>query len=196
VTSEIRVAIVEDQTATREGLATLINGTPGFRTTGSFGSMEEALPRLDHEPPDILLLDRHPELPVLMLTVYSDNDHVFEAICNGASGYMLKDTRPARLLDALRELHEGGAPMSPEVARKVVQMFQKVAPPRNADHRLSPRELQVLKLLAEGHGYKTAAAALDLAEDTIRFHVRHIYAKLHVHSKSEAVLKAFRSRIL
>src|SRR5262245_4326969 len=114
--NEIRVAIVEDQAVTREGLAVLIGGTPGFQTVGSFGSMEEALPRIDREPPDVLLLDiqlpglsgvegvrrikeRHPQLPVLMLTVFSDNDHVFEAVCNGASGYLLKDTRPAQLLD-------------------------------------------------------------------------------------------------
>ena len=213
MTRDIRVAIVEDQGPTREGLTALIGGTPGFQTVGSFGSMEEALPTLDREPPDVLLLDiqlpglsgvegvrrvreRHPELPVLMLTVFADNDHVFQAICNGASGYLLKDTRPARLLEALRELHDGGAPMSPEIARKVVEMFQRVAPPRAADHRLSSRELEVLRLLAEGHGYKTAAAALGLAEDTVRFHVRHIYEKLHVHSKSEAVLKAFLAGIL
>jgi DNA-binding NarL/FixJ family response regulator len=109
----------------------------------------------------------------------------------------LKDTPPDRLLDGLRELDVGGAPMSPEVARKVVEMFQKVAPPPpNAPHRLSTREIEVLKLLAEGHVYKTAAAELGLALDTVRFHVRNIYEKLHVHSKSEAVLTALRQGIL
>jgi len=213
VSETIRVAIVEDQAATREGLAVLINGTPGFEITGKFRSMEEVLPQLERALPDIVLLDiqlpglsgvegvrrikeRFPRIRVLMLTVYSDNEHVFQAICNGASGYLLKDTKPGRLLEAVRELHEGGAPMSPDVARKVVEMFQEVAPPRNVEHRLSPRESDVLKLFAAGHSYKTAAAALELSEDTVRFHVRHIYEKLHVHSKSEAVLKAFRAGIL
>jgi DNA-binding NarL/FixJ family response regulator len=131
-----------------------------------------------------------------MLTVYSDNERIFEAICAGACGYLLKDTPPARLLDGIREARDGGSPMSPDVARKVVTMFQKTAPPRTDPHRLTPRELDVLHLLADGHSYKTAAVAISLSQDTIRFHVRSIYEKLHVHSKSEAVLKAFRSGML
>ncbi len=207
------MAIVEDQKATREGLATLIGGTPGFRVTACFASMEEALPALRRDPPEVVLADiglpgmsgidgaralkgSHPAVQILMLTVYPDNEHIFEAICAGASGYLLKDTPPARLLDAIRELHGGGAPMSPEIARKVVAMFQKVAPPAREDQRLSARELQVLELLADGHSYKTAANAANLSIDTIRFHVRHIYEKLHVHSKSEAVLAALRHRML
>jgi len=137
-----------------------------------------------------------PGLPVVMLTVYADNERIFEAVCGGACGYLLKDTPPTKLLEAIREVHEGGAPLSPDVARKVVTMFQRVAPPRREEHRLSPRELDVLKLFAAGHSYKTAADALSLSEDTIRFHIRKIYDKLHVHSKSEAVLKAFRSGLL
>jgi DNA-binding NarL/FixJ family response regulator len=210
---EIKVAIVEDQQRTREGLATLIGGTPGYRIVGSFASMEEALAKLEREFPDVLLADirlpgisgiegvrrlkaRYPALQVLMLTVYADDEHIFEAICAGACGYLLKDTPPTKLLEAIRELRDGGAPMSPEIARKVVTMFQKTAPPPSDEQQLSPRELQVLKLLADGHSYKTAAAALSVSEDTIRFHIRNIYEKLHVHSKSEAVLKAFRQGIL
>jgi DNA-binding NarL/FixJ family response regulator len=210
---EIRVAIIEDLTTTREGLAALVRGTPGYRVVGSFRSMEEALRDLDREPPDVALLDiqlpgmsgvegvrelkaRFPALAILMLTVYADNEHIFEAICNGANGYLLKDTQPTKLLDAVRELKEGGAPMSPEVARRVVSMFQKVAPPREREHGLSARELDVLKLLTAGHSYKTAADALSISQDTIRFHIRNIYEKLHVHSKSEAVVKALRSGIL
>lgn len=210
---EIKVAIVEDQQRTREGLAALIGGTPGYRIVGSFASMEEAIAKLEREFPDVLLADiglpgisgiegvrrlkaLYPALQVLMLTVYADDEHIFEAICAGACGYLLKDTPPTKLLEAIRELREGGAPMSPEIARKVVTMFQKTAPPPTNEQQLSPRELQVLKSLAEGHSYKTAAAALSLSEDTIRFHVRNIYEKLHVHSKSEAVLKAFRQGIL
>ncbi len=209
----IRIGIVEDQDQTREGLAALVGGTTGFTVTGAWGSVEEALPALSKSLPDVLLLDielpgasgiegvrlfreRHPALQVLMLTVYADNEHVFEAICAGACGYLLKDTPPGRLLEALREVHGGGAPMSPEIARKVVEMFQRTVPPRRAEDALSGREAEVLRLLADGHSYKTAAGALGLAEDTVRFHIRHIYEKLHVHSKSEAVLKAFRSGLL
>jgi DNA-binding NarL/FixJ family response regulator len=213
VAEPVRVAVVEDLEQTRRGLAALIGGTPGYRVMGAFGSMEEALRRLDGEPPDVALLDiglpgmsgiegvrrlkaRHPGVQILMLTVYADNDHVFEAICAGACGYLLKDTPPTRLLEAIRELHEGGAPMSPEIARKTVTMFQRVAPPRSEDGRLSARETEVLRLLAEGHSYKTAAAELNVSLDTIRFHVRHIYEKLHVHSKSEAVAAALRSGLV
>jgi DNA-binding NarL/FixJ family response regulator len=210
---EIKVAIVEDQKHTREGLATLIQGTPGYRIVGKFASMEEALIKLDWDPPEVVLVDiglpgmsgiegvrrlkaRWPTLLILMLTVYADNEHIFEAICAGACGYLLKDTPPPKLLDAIRELREGGAPMSPEIARQVVMMFQKVVPSKNEEHPLSARELEVLKLLADGHSYKTAADALSISPDTIRFHIRNIYEKLHVHSKSEAVLKALRSGLL
>src|SRR5260370_37193913 len=211
--SEIKVAIVEDHPRTREGLAALISGTQGYRTVGKFGSMEEALAKFEREPADVALADiglpgmsgtegvrklkaRYPALQILMLTVYADNDHIFESICAGASGYLLKDTPPTKLLEAISELKDGGAPMSPEIARKVVQMFQQVAPPKETDARLSTREIEVLKLLADGHVYKTAAETLSLSVDTIRFHVRNIYEKLHVHSKSEAVLKAFRAGIV
>lgn len=209
----IKVAIVEDQKQTREGLGTLIDVTPGFITVGLWASMEEALGRIERNPPDVVLADirlpgmsgiegvrrlkaRYPCLQILMLSVYNDNESVFEAICAGASGYLLKDTPPSRLLQALEEARDGGAPMSPEIARKVVTMFQRIAPPRSEDHELSPRELQVLQLLADGHSYKTAARTLDLSVDTLRFHVRNIYEKLHVHSKSEAVLKAFRTGLI
>jgi DNA-binding NarL/FixJ family response regulator len=210
---DITVAIVEDQPQTRDGLAILIDGTQGYRTVGKFASMEDAIAAIEKLSPDIALCDielpgmsgidgvrvlksRLPALQILMLTVFADNDHVFEAICAGASGYLLKDTPPARLVESIRELHEGGAPMSPEIARKVVTMFSKVAPPKREEHRLSPRELDVLKLLAEGHSYKTAAKASSLSIDTVRFHVRNIYEKLHVHSKSEAVMLALRQGIV
>ena len=213
MTQPLAVALVEDQRPLREGLAALVDGTPGYRVVGSYGSMEAALAGLASACPDVVLLDielpgmsgidgvrelksRAPQVQVLMLTVFGDDDRVFEAICNGASGYLLKDTPPARLLDAIRELAAGGAPMSPEIARKVVTMFQRVAPPRETPGDLSPRELQILRLLADGHSYKTAAAELAISPDTVRFHIRHIYEKLHVHSKSEAVLKAFRTGLL
>jgi len=211
--SIIRVAIVEDQQATREALAILIGNTAGFAVTGRFASMEEALPRLQVDVPHVLLLDiglpgmsgiegvrrvrsACPEIQVLMLTVHGDDDHVFEAICAGACGYLLKETPRERLLAAIRELREGGAPMSPEVARKVVLMFQRVAPPKARERQLTPREFQILRLLADGHSYKTCADQLSLSLDTVRFHIRSIYEQLHVHSKSEAVLKAVRSGLI
>ena len=211
--SPIKVAIVEDQKQTREGLGALISGTPGFATVGLWVSMEEALTKIEREPPDDVTADirlpvmsgivgvrllkaRYPRLLFLMFSVYNDNESVFEAICAGACGYLLKDTPPSRLLQAVDEARHGGAPMSPEIARKVVTMFQSIAPPRSEDHDLSPREIQVLQLLADGHSYKTAASTLDLSLDTLRFHIRNIYEKLHVHSKSEAVLKAFRTGLV
>jgi DNA-binding NarL/FixJ family response regulator len=179
---------------------------------GRFASMEQALPVLFAEPPDVLLTDiqlpgmsgiegvqklkaRLPQLQILMLSVYGDDNRVFSAICAGAAGYLLKDTPPSRLIEAIRELHEGGAPMSPEVARRVVQTFGRIVPAR-ADHRLTERELAMLQLLVAGHSYKTAAAHLGVAIDTVRFHVRNIYEKLHVHSKSEAVSAALRRGIV
>jgi DNA-binding NarL/FixJ family response regulator len=209
----ITVAVVEDQARTRECLAAIIDGTPGCRAVVRAGSFEQALREIEREPPDVALCDiglpgisgvegvrrlkaRHPEVQVVMLTVFADDRHVFEAICAGASGYLLKDTPPARLIDAIREVHAGGAPMSPEIARKVLTVFRRVAPPADAPAQLTPRELEVLSLLAAGQSYKTAAGTLDVSIDTLRSHVRNIYEKLHVHSKSEAVSKALRSGLI
>jgi DNA-binding NarL/FixJ family response regulator len=206
----IRVAIVEDDRGTREGLALLIDGTPGFRCIGSYGSAEEGL---RGEPADVLLLDVHlpgmlgseavrlfqqtaPQMQIMMLSVYSDDDKVFESICNGACGYMLKKTPPARLLESIREAREGGAPMSPEVARRVVTLFRRLAPPVAVDQQLTARELEVLSLLAEGYSYENVAARIGITVNTVRNYVRSIYEKLHVHSKSEAVSKALRAGLL
>lgn len=209
----IRVVIVEDQRELREGLAMLINGTPGFRCQGSFRSMEDALRGITRELPDLLLTDiglpgmsgtqgiailkeRYPDLPMIALTVYDDDDEIFGALCAGALGYLLKNTPPARLLECLKEVVSGGAPMSPEVARRVVRLFKDVRPPDHATYRLTPQETQLLKLLVEGHNYKTASAELGLSVHTVSFHMRNIYSKLQVHSKSEAVAKALRDRIV
>ena len=209
----IRVAIVEDQRRTREGLGSLVSGANGLCLHGAFGSMEEALPALRGDPPDVLLADiglpgmsgtegvrllksENPRLAVLMLSVHADDEHVFGAICAGASGYLLKDTPPEALVAAIAELHGGGAPMSPGIARQVVETFRRFAPPAGAPHGLTPRELEVLALFVDGHSYKTAARALGLRLDTVRFHVRNVYEKLHVHSKSEAVRAALERRIL
>jgi len=209
----IQVAIVEDQREVREGLALLIQSTEGYRCTQRFSSMEEALAGIGTPVPDVALMDiglpgmsgiegvrrlkeRYPKLLLLMLTVYKDDERIFEALCAGANGYLLKKTPPARLLESVKEVVEGGAPMSPEVARRVIELFRKVQPPPQAECHLSPQEMRLLKLLAEGHHYKTAAAELGISIHTVGFHVRRLYEKLHVHSKSEAVAKALRDRLV
>lgn len=209
----IRVVIVEDDRATREGLALLVDGTPGFKCTGKFRSVEETLNSIVRDIPHVLLLDIHlpgmlgsdgigllkekfGSVQVLMLTINADEDRVFESICKGACGYLLKNTPPARLLEAIAETHNGGAPMSPEIARKVVTLFQKTGPPERIDERLTPQEMRLLRLLVEGHTYQGAADMLKISIHTARNYIRSIYDKLHVHSKSEAVCKALRSRII
>ena len=143
-----------------------------------------------------ILAERHPSLQMLMLTVYDDDDRIFDALCAGATGYLLKKTPPARILDALREAATGGSPMSPEVARRVVTLFRKVRPPAGSDNDLTPHETRVLGLLVEGHNYKTAAAELGVSYNTVAFHVKHIYQKLQVHSKSEAVARALKNGLV
>ena len=209
----VRVATVEDQREIREGLRFFIDNAPGFRCVGSFGSVEEALPALKPASVDVVLMDlalpgmsgidgirvikdRHPTLKLVALTVYEDDDRIFEALCSGASGYLLKKTPPPRLFECLQEVVTGGAPMSPEVAAKVVALFREFRPPSLAEYHLTPHEARLLGLLTEGHGYKTAAAALGSSVNTVAFHVKSIYAKLHVHSKSEAVAKALRHRLV
>ena len=205
--------VIEDQRDIRDGLRVLINGTPGYRCAGAFGSMEDALARAAADPPRVILLDiglpglsgldgipllraRYPAAAILILTIYEDDDRIFRALCAGAAGYLLKKTPPARLLECLREVVDGGAPMSLEVARKVIALFRQFQPPDRADYNLTPHELRLLKLLSEGHNYKTASVKLGLSINTVSFHMRRIYEKLHVHSKSEAVAKALRSGIL
>jgi DNA-binding NarL/FixJ family response regulator len=209
VPQPIRVVLIEDQRQTREGLAALIGGSPGMLVVARYASGEEALAQVAAQHPDVILTDLGlpgiqgvdvvgslrrllPHTPILVLTVHGEDHYVFDALCAGAFGYLLKDVEPARLLAAIQEVHLGGAPMSPEVARRVVSMFQKVVPPRSLESGLSERELQVLRLLADGHSYKTCADHLTISIDTIRFYVRRIYERLHVHSKSEAVTKALR----
>lgn len=209
----ISIAIVEDIRDIREGLTTLINFTDGFQCNGSYRSMEEAIPRINANVPDVLLSDiglpgmngidgirilkeANPQISVLMLTVYDDDERIFDAICAGATGYLLKRTAPAKLLENIREAVEGGAPMSPEVAYRVINLFREIRPPEKVDHDLTPHEMRLLKLLVDGHNYTTAAEELGVSFNTIKFHMRHIYEKLQVHSKSEAVAKALQNRIV
>jgi len=212
-TDSITVALIEDEHAIRKGLSVLVNGTFGYRCIGAFGSVEEALRSIGGEAPDVLLLDinlpgmsgaegarflneKYPSTKILMLTVYDEEEKIFESICNGASGYLLKRTPPAELLEAIRELHEGGAPMSPEVARKVVRLFQQSPPPRKLAHNLTPHEVRLLGMLAEGYSYQAAADRFQVSINTIRDYIRSIYDKLHVHSKTAAVRKAITNRII
>lgn len=211
----ITVAIVEDQADVRDGLRFLIDRTAGYRCKSAFRSMEEAVEAFAQPGavmPDVVLVDiglpgmsgldgmrllkqRHPDLRLVALTVYEDDGRIFEALCAGASGYLLKKTPPARLLEGLKEVMSGGAPMSPEVATRVIALFREIRPPEHADCHLTPHETRLLKLVSEGHTYKTAAAELRSSVNTVDFHMRNIYAKLQVHSKSEAVAKALRQRL-
>jgi len=208
----IEVALIEDDAVLAEGLRLLIDGTEGYACKQVYGSMEQALDEL-RRGPDVALVDIHlpgmlgsegvallrerfPRTEVVMLTVYSQEDRVFESICNGACGYLLKKTPPAQLLQAIAEAARGGAPMSPEIARKVVSLFQTVRPPTHVEHGLTPQETKLLRLLADGHSYESAAANLNVSVNTVRNYVRSVYEKLHVHSKSEAVSKALRRGIL
>ena len=209
----VGVAIIEDQKPIRDGLAALIDVTPGFRSAGGYGSIEEALAGFDIDLPDVALVDlglpgtpglegipmlreRFRKLMVLVLTVYEDDDRIFRALCAGADGYLLKKTPPERLLASIREVVDGGAPMSPEVARRAVALFRQFKPPAKAEHDLTPHEVRLLRMLVEGHNYKTAAVELSVSVNTISFHVRSIYKKLQVHSKAEAVAKALREGLV
>lgn len=209
----LRLAIIEDQDQIREGLRLLIDGTPGHKCIAVCGTVDEALKQFAREAPDVALVDiglpgmsgiegtrmlkqRYPAIQVIILTVYDDDERIFQALCGGAFGYLLKNTPPARLIESIREVANGGAPVSPEIARRVIKLFQKVRPLERAEYELTPHEIRVLRLLVEGHNYKTAAAELRVSVNTISFHVRRIYEKLHVHSKSEAVAKALRAKLI
>ena len=212
-TKIIKTAIIEDMGQIRDGLTMLINFTEGFTCTGSYRSVEEALQKIRFDVPDVLLSDiglpgmsgiegvnilkeKYPQMLILILTVYEDDERIFDALCAGASGYLLKRTQPSKIIDNIREAVSGGAPMSPEVALKVVKLFREFQPPDRSDHDLTPHETRLLKLLIDGHNYTTAAKQLGVSYNTIKFHVRNIFDKLQVHSKSEAVIKALRDRLV
>jgi DNA-binding NarL/FixJ family response regulator len=208
-----RVAIVEDIAGIRESLGELINISVAYECTALYRSMEDALARISFDVPDVVLCDiglpgmngidgmkilkeQYPGLLIIMLTVYDDNDRIVEAICAGASGYLLKNTPPGRLIASIDEVVAGGAPMSPEIARRVMELFRTNPPPKKVDHDLTPHEVRLLKMLVDGHNYKTAASDLGVSVNTVSFHMRNIYGKLQVHSKSEAVAKALKDRLV
>lgn len=209
----IRIAIVEDERELRLGLQALLNLTPNFTCVGSFGSMEEALRHIDRAHVDLVLTDiglprmdgiegtrhlraRFADLPIVVLTIHGEDDRIFQALCAGANGYLLKTMPPAGIIGALNEVLDGGAPMSPDVARRVVHLFRQFSPPEHADYRLTAQETQILKMLVEGHHYKTAANELGISINTVSFHLKNVYEKLRVHSKTEAVAKALREHLV
>jgi DNA-binding NarL/FixJ family response regulator len=209
----IRVAIIEDQREIREGLRELIDGAEDLHCTAAYGSVEDVLPRIGSDLPEVVLVDiglpgksgiegirllkgRYPALVMVVLTVFDDDRRVFEALCAGASGYLLKKTPAPRLLQGIRDAAAGGASMSPEIAARVIALFRQTRPAPFEDYDLTPHEIRVLKMLVDGHNYKTAAVELSVSVNTISFHMRRIYDKLHVHTKSEAVAKALRNQIV
>lgn len=209
----IKVLIYEDNPQLREGLTMLINGTEGFEVLASFRNCNHAADEVEAFRPDVILMDI--DMPgtngieglkairavnstarVLMLTVFDDNKNVFEALKNGANGYLLKKTPPSRLLEYIQEAHTGGAPMTSSIASQVLKMFSEIPAPANEDFNLSDREKQVLQLLVNGYSYKMIAADMYISIDTVRSHIKKIYEKLQVNSKSEAVAKAFKNKII
>jgi DNA-binding NarL/FixJ family response regulator len=209
---EIRVALIEDELEVRQGLSYIINQTDGFRCVGEFISYEKALAELTSAP-DVLLSDiglpgmkgdvgaalfkqKFPSTAIVMLTVHRDDERIFRSILAGASGYILKKEPPGKILDAIREVHAGGATMSAETAIKVLEAFRKLTPRRSDHEPLTEREEEILQELVKGNSYKSTADHLFISVHTVRFHIRSIYEKLHVHSKSQAVAKALKDRLL
>jgi DNA-binding NarL/FixJ family response regulator len=205
----IKVAIVDDDEGIRAGLAALIHRAPAFRLVGDYADGKSALKEIPRHPPDVVLMDINlpgmkgyecvrqlkallPEVQFLMLTVYEDNDSLFNSLKAGASGYLLKRTASARLLEAIRDVHDGGAPMTPQLARRVVQFFSNPPAGDPKVSRLTTGERDFLEQLAKGYAYKEIADRMSISIDTVRSYVRTVYEKLHVHSRTEAVVKYLR----
>lgn len=204
----ITVSIVEDDDEIRESLALLISGTSGFECLTTYGDCESSIDGIVEERPDVVLMDiglpgmsgiegikllkqQIPDLDILVISIRENDKTVFDALCNGASGYLIKETPPARILEAIREVKNGGAPMSTQIARMVVSSF-KITP----SDSLTQRETEVLSQLCKGMSYKMIADSLFISEETVRRHIKSIYRKLEVHSKSEAVAKAIKEKLV
>lgn len=202
----ISVAIVEDNAGLRQSLELLLSESPGYRCVGAFATAEEALVKIPKNPPAVVLMDIHlpnisgiectaklkellPNIRVVMITAYGDNDKIFKALRAGASGYLLKRSAPEKILEAITDVVQGGSPMSSEIARKVVEAFQQPVSAPTESGKLSRREQEVLELLSQGFPDKEIAGKLSVSIPTVRFHLKHIYEKLHVRSRMEAALK-------
>ena len=204
----INISIIEDDKDIRESLAILINGTSDFKCVSSFHNCESALKQIEDDNPDVILMDinlpgmtgikgtrimkeKLPETEFIMLTVSDDSSDVFDSLCAGAGGYLKKNTPPSKLLEAIKETVNGGAPMSMEIARLVISSFRK----ETTSSDLTSREKEVLKKLCEGSSYKIIADDLFIDLNTVKFHIRNIYRKLEVHSKGEAIAKAMKENL-
>ncbi len=212
----INVAIVEDSNTIRNGLEILIDGTDEYNSVAAYEDCESLLENINDLEIDVILMDINlpgmsgiegikklkeisPDYIILVLTIYDENDLIFDALCAGASGYLIKKTPPTKLLEAIKDASEGGAPMSSSIARKVVDFFQnsnRINNPVKSDVQLTPREKEVLSGLVDGYSYKAIADSLFISIDTVKFHFRNIYKKLHVHSQSEAVAKAIKQGLV
>ncbi len=210
----IRVVLYEDNHNLREGLFQLINGTDGFHCVGAFANCDRIVDQIEKTKPDVVLMDielpgisgieavkilkqKFPEVKVLMETIFEDNNKIFDSICNGAEGYILKNTPPALILSSIKEIYDGGAPMTPSVASKVLKMFKSNSfSALKETTMLTERESEILKSLVEGMSYKMIAASCFISIDTVSGHIKNIYKKLQVHSKSEAVVKALKGKII
>jgi len=211
----IRVTIFEDNNSLRNGLYQLINGSDGFTCVGAFEDCLDLIKNIEDTKPNVVLMDiempgingieavrmlreKYPDLKILMQTIFEDNEKIFQSILAGASGYILKNTSPSRFLDFIKETYEGGAPMSPSVATKVLKMMAEQSSSSATTNRsnLSDREKEILSCLVKGMSYKLIADACFISIDTVRGHIRSIYEKLHVHSKGEAITKAIKSNIV
>jgi DNA-binding NarL/FixJ family response regulator len=208
----ISVAIVEDNKDLRVGTTYVLRSSPALEVVGSYESAEELLEAFDETKPDVVLMDielpgitgikateklksEHPNAQIVILSAFEDDENVFQAICAGACGYISKPVMPNRVLDIVEQAFAGSSPMSPHIARKVLEMFKKHLPPPKADYNLTPREIEVLDMLVQGFDNKMIAEKMFLSTYTIRAHIRNIYDKLHVHSKSQAVAKALKERL-
>jgi DNA-binding NarL/FixJ family response regulator len=211
----IRVAIFEDNKHLRETFTLLLNSAEGFSCSGAFPNCKDMLQNITANPCDVVLMDiempgmngieatqlikKHfPKILVLIQTVFFEDEYIFDAICAGASGYILKTTTPEDYLEAIRNVQSGGSPMTPGIARRVLELFKTNLQPQpvNNDYNLTPQEKKVLQLLVEGKSFKMIAADLYVAFDTVKAHIRNIYAKLHVHSGTEAVVKAIKNKLV
>ncbi len=210
----IRVTIFEDNSQLRDGLYNLIEATEGFLCAGAFANCNRVVDNIEETKPDVILMDiempgingieavrlvkqKFPQVKILMETIFEEDDKIFQSICNGAEGYILKNTPPEEILEAIKEIYEGGAPMTPAIALKVMRMFKEnLSSGKTNSFDLTAREKEILKLLVEGMSYKMIADACFISIETVRGHIKNIYEKLQVHSKSEAVAKAIKRNIV